>query len=105
MNVQREQREAGNGVIKINLKNKPKPKSQSEANKSQPLKEQSKNTAFSTHAHAHTHPPYTARVCVQTNRDTQRHTQRNEPRTLTTCTYKPYRYSTRDAHLSCYSYQ
>lgn len=33
-----EQREAGNGVIKINLKNKQKPKSQSEANKSQLLK-------------------------------------------------------------------
>ena len=33
-----DKREAGNGVIKINLKNKQKPKSQSEANKSQLLK-------------------------------------------------------------------
>lgn len=70
-----EQREAGNGVIKINLKNKQKPKSQSEANKSQLLKKKSKNIAFSTHANAHTQPPYTARVCMQTNRYTQRHTQ------------------------------
>lgn len=69
-----EQREAGNGVIKINLKNKQKPKSQSEANKSQLLKKRVKTLPLA-HMFMLTHILHTLHVCACRQTDTHRDTQ------------------------------